>query len=337
MMRVAVLGYGLAGRVFHARLISAAPGLSVTHVVTANPTRVAEVEADLPGVQVVASADELWSREAEFDVVVIATGNTSHLPLAMAALQLGKPTVVDKPLSLTARSARELVTLSQLLSVPLTVFQNRRWDSDTLTAARLLAEGTLGEVHRLESRFARFRPTVVDRWREDAAAGGGVLLDLGAHVVDQALHLLGPAVDVYAEVDTRRTGGRADDDCFLALTHASGARSHLWASMATPVQGPRLVLQGSVAGWSKQDLDGQEDALHAGIPVPTEPDGLLWDSTGFRSVPSLQGDWGAFYAAVGSGSMPVDPDGVVDVMRVLDAARLSAETRDVIALDPPAG
>jgi scyllo-inositol 2-dehydrogenase (NADP+) len=330
--RVALLGFGLAGRVFHAPLISAVAGMSVSHVVTANPSRVAEAKADLPTAQVVPSAEELWSRPDEFDVVVIATGNTSHLPLAMASLQLGKPTVVDKPLALTAASAHELVMLSQMLSVPLTVFQNRRWDSDTLTAAGLLADGTLGAVHRLESRFARFRPTVVDRWREDAGAGGGVLLDLGTHVVDQALHLLGPAVEVYAEVDTRRARGRADDDCFLALTHASGARSHLWASMATPVQGPRLVLQGSRAGWSKQQLDGQEDALRAGLPAPPEPDGLLWDSTGCRTVASLPGDWGAFYAAVGAGTVPVDPRGVVEVMRVLDAARQSAETHDVIAL-----
>jgi scyllo-inositol 2-dehydrogenase (NADP+) len=332
MKRVALLGYGLAGRVLHGPLLAAVPSLSVTHVVTADPTRVAQVQSDLPLAQVVSSAELLWTRTDEFDVVVIATGNTSHLPLAMTALQLGKTTVVDKPLSLSARSARELLALSEMLGVPLTVFQNRRWDSDTLTAASLLAEGTLGDVHRLESRFVRFRPSVVDRWREDAAAGGGVLLDLGAHVVDQALQLLGPAVDVYAEVDTRRTGGRADDDCFLALTHASGARSHLWASMAAPVPGPRLVLQGSVAGWSKQDLDGQEDALRAGVPAPPEPDGLLWDTTGFRTVPSLPGDWGAFYAAVGAGEVPVDPRGVVEVLHVLDAARLSAETRDVMAL-----
>jgi scyllo-inositol 2-dehydrogenase (NADP+) len=352
--RVALLGYGLAGRVLHTPLIAAAPGLTVSHVVTADPGRTAEAHADLPQAQVVSSSEELWSRADEFDVVVIATGNASHLPLATAALELGKPTVVDKPLALSARSALELVTLSKTLSVPLTVFQNRRWDSDTLTAARLLAEGTLGDVHRLESRFARFRPAVVDRWREDAAAGGGVLLDLGAHVVDQALQLLGPAVDVYAEVDSRRSGARADDDCFLALTHVSGARSHLWASMASPVQGPRLVLQGSRAGWSKQELDGQEDALRAGIPTPPEPDGLLWDSSGHRAVPSLQGDWGAFYAAVAAGlpdagvlpgdwglsfsdggtrsAMPVDPQGVVEVMRVLDAARLSSEAREIVVL-----
>jgi scyllo-inositol 2-dehydrogenase (NADP+) len=354
MIRVALLGYGLAGRVLHAPLIGATAGLTLTHVVSADATRVAEARADLPHALIVPSTEGLWSRAADFDVVVIATGNTSHLPLATASLRLGKTTVVDKPLALNAAAAAQLVALSESLVVPLTVFQNRRWDSDTLSAAGLLADGTLGEVHRLESRFTRFRPAVVDRWREDTAAGGGVLLDLGAHVVDQALQLLGPAVDVYAEVDSRRSGARADDDCFVALTHVSGARSHLWASMASPVQGPRLVLQGSRAGWSKQELDGQEDALRAGVPTPPEPDGLLWDSSGYRSVPSLQGDWGAFYAAVAAGlpdagvppgdwgryfsdggtryAMPVDPRGVVEVMRVLDAARLSSEAREIVVL-----
>jgi scyllo-inositol 2-dehydrogenase (NADP+) len=331
--RVALLGYGLAGRVLHAPLIGRIEALSLTHVVTADPTRTSQVHVDVPEAQVVASAEQLWTRADEFDVVVIATGNTSHLPLAMAALRLGKATVVDKPLSLTASAAAELVTVSELLGVPLTVFQNRRWDSDTLTAAALLGTGTLGEVHRLESRFTRYRPVVVDRWREDATAGGGVLLDLGAHVVDQALHLLGPAVDVYAEVDTRRAGGRVDDDCFLALTHASGARSHLWASMTAPVPGPRLLLQGSDGGWLKQDLDGQEDALRAGAPLPSEPDGQLWDSTGSRPHPSLPGTWSAFYEQIAAGRVPVEPRGVVEVMRALDAARLSAKTRQVIDLN----
>lgn len=336
-IRVALLGYGLGGRVIHRPLIQAVPELALTHVVTADPDRVAQARADLPGVAVVPSAGQLWTQPDEFDVVVVATANETHVPLTTAALELGKLTVVDKPLAITAAEAATLVDLAQRLAVPLTVFQNRRWDSDTLTAAALFNEGTLGEVIRLESRFTRFRPEVVHRWREDATAGGGVLLDLGAHLVDQALLLLGPAVEVYAEVDTRRTGAGADDDCFLALTHTSGARSHLWGSMAAPYPGPRLALQGSRAGWVKDDLDGQEDAQRDGVPLPPEPDGHLWTAEGSRPVPSLAGDWAAFYrgvaATVTDGSpVPVDPRDAVRGLQVLDAARRSSQTRQVVPL-----
>ena len=323
----------------HRPLLLGVPELTLTHVVTADPGRGAQAEADIPGVRVVTGAEELWQQTDDFDAVVVATTNASHRPLATAALERGKATVVDKPFALTAAGAEDLVALGDRLGVPLTVFHNRRWDSDTLTAAALLAAGTLGAVHRLESRFARYRPAVLDRWRE-RAGGGGVLLDLGPHVVDQALHLLGPAVDVYAEVDTRRDGARVDDDCFLALTHTSGARSHLWCSMAAPARAPRLLLQGSVGGWAKDGLDGQEDAQREGVGAPPEPAGRLTDASGTCAVPSLPGDWGAFYrafaaAAVGAGPVPVAPQDGVVVMRVLEAARRSSTTREVVLL--PAG
>lgn len=336
-LRAALVGYGLAGRVIHRPLLVAEPGTTVTHVVAADPERRAQAAADLPGARLLADAEELWSSAQEFDIVVVAAPNPVHVALALTALDLGKATVVDKPLALTAGDAQRLVDRARERDVPLSAFHNRRWDSDTLTARRLLAEGRLGEVVRLESRFARFRPEPVRRWREDAAAGGGVLLDLGTHVVDQALHLLGPAVDVYAEVDVRRAGGRADDDVFLALTHASGARSHLWCSMAAPAALPRLVLQGSRAGWAKEGLDGQEDAQRHGRALPAEPDGRLWDTGGEHAHPSEQGDWAAYYrelvAAVTTGApVPVDAADAVRVLQVLDAARVSAHERTVVAL-----
>lgn len=333
MRRVALLGYGLAGRVLHRPLIQSVEGLTITNVVTADPGRVAQAHHDLPSAAVVADARLLWARADEFDVVVVATANPSHLPLASASLRLGKTTVVDKPLAVTAAEGQSLVDLAARHEAQLTVFQNRRWDSDTLSAADLLARDALGSVLRLESRFTRFRPEVVPRWREDAAAGGGVLLDLGSHLVDQAVHLLGPAVDVYAELDTRREGAGAEDDCFLALTHACGARSHLWCSLAAPYPGPRLVLQGSRAGWAKQDLDNQEDALRAEAAPAPEPDGLLWSTEGLQAVPSATGDWAAFYRAIAAGGPPpVDPAEAVAVLRVLESARTSARTRQVVAL-----
>jgi scyllo-inositol 2-dehydrogenase (NADP+) len=333
-VRTALIGYGLGGRVIHRPLLQAVESIALTHVVTADPERRAQASADVPGVALVDSADALWQRADEYDAVVVVTTNDAHVPLATAALDLGKAVVVDKPLSTTSAEAARLVEHAASKGVPLSVFHNRRWDSDTLTARALLDEGTLGTVHRLESRFTRFRPEVVARWRE-RPGGGGVLLDLGTHLVDQAVHLLGPVDAVYAEIAVRRSGAVVDDDVLLALTHASGASSLLWCSAAAPWTGPRLVLQGSAAGWVKNELDGQEAAQRDGIALPPEPDGVLWDADGARPVTSQQGDWTAFYrafadAAAGRGPVPVDPADGVQVLRVLEAAHESAERRAVV-------
>jgi scyllo-inositol 2-dehydrogenase (NADP+) len=332
-LRTALLGYGLAGRVIHRPLLEAVADLEVTHVVTADPQRRAAVEADLPRAAVVGSADALWSRADEYDVVVVATNNDVHVPLATAALDLGKPVVVDKPLAPTADEAARLVEHARSRGLPLGVFHNRRWDSDTLTAADLVAAGELGTVHRLESRFTRFRPQVVDRWRE-RPGGGGVLLDLGTHLVDQAVHLLGPVAEVWADVRVLRDGAQVDDDCVLALTHESGAGSQLWCSAAAPWTGPRLVLQGSRAGWVKHELDGQEAVQREGRAPGREPDGTLVDVDGARSVPSRSGDWAAFYrgfaeAVRTGGPPPVRPEDAVHVLRVLEAAVRSSKERSV--------
>jgi scyllo-inositol 2-dehydrogenase (NADP+) len=339
VMRTELVGYGLGGRVIHRPLLLAVPEIALTHVVTADAERRAQAAADLPDAALLSTADELWARADEYDVVVVVTVNDAHVPLATAALELGKAVVVDKPLAVTADEAAGLVAHAERLGVPLSVFHNRRWDSDTLTARALLDDGALGEVHRLESRFTRFRPQIVDRWRE-RPGGGGVLLDLGTHLVDQAEQLLGPSTHVYADIAVRRAGAVIDDDVLLVLTHASGAGSQLWCSAAAPWTGPRLVLQGSRAGWLKGEVDGQEAAQREGVPVPAEPDGALWDEDGAHPVPSRQGDWAAYYrgfaAAVrGEGPVPVDPRDAVAVLRVLEAARVAARERAVVAVDRP--
>jgi len=268
--------------------------MRLSHIVTSNASRRDEVRREAPSALLLERVESLWTRADEFDAVVIATSNASHMTLASEAIARGKATVVDKPLALTAAAAQQLCDEASDRGVSLSVFHNRRWDSDTLTAARLLASGSLGTPVRLESRFTRFRPAVVDRWREDSRAGGGVLLDLGTHLVDQALHLLGPVTQVYAEVAARRERAAVDDDCFLALTHATGVVSHLWCSLAAPWTGPRLVLQGTRAGWVKKELDGQEDALRADSPLPVrEPAGQLWTTDEQpTAIGSTPGDWG---------------------------------------------
>ncbi len=346
-LRVAIVGYGLAGRFFHAPLIASTAGLSIATVVTSDPTRQAQVAEDHPSARAIASPAQLWELAAH-DLVVLATPNDAHAPLALEAIDRGVPVVVDKPLAVTAAQAETVVVRAEEAGVLLTVFQNRRWDSDHLTLVRLLTDGRLGHVTRYESRFERWRPmSNTDAWRESTPPerGGGQLLDLGSHLVDQALKLFGPATHVYAEVDVRR-GGPADDDAFLAIRHANGVISHLRASATTAAPGPRLRVLGSEAAFVLAGLDSQEERLRAGKRPDTEPNwGAEPESSWGRvvagedsvAVPSERGDWPRFYALLAAalrqgGAPPVNPRDAVASLRVLDAARRSARERKVLTL-----
>jgi scyllo-inositol 2-dehydrogenase (NADP+) len=345
---VALVGYGLAGSVFHAPLIAATPGLELAAVVTGDPERQARARRDHPGAAVLDHPDELWRAAGRYGLVVLATPNASHLPLGLAAVAAGLPLVVDKPLALTAAEGRRLLAAAQQRGVPLTVFQNRRWDGDLLTVRRLLEQGALGRVHRFESRFERWRPRPrPGSWRETEGpeAGGGLLLDLGSHLVDQALLLFGPAERVYAEVDRRRPGVAGDDDVFLAMRHAGGVRSHLWASALAAQLGPRLRILGDRGAYTKYGLDGQEEALRAGRRPggpgwgrePRERWGRLGVDGELGEVPTEAGSYQAFYALLaaalrGGGAPPVDPEDAVAGLAVLDAARQSARSGATVAL-----
>lgn len=345
-LRVGVLGYGLAGRVFHAPLIAATPGLELTSVVTGDPQRRAQAAEELPGVEVLPSAEDLWSRSGDHDLVVVATGTAAHAELTLAAVEAGLPVVVEKPMAATVADARSMVEVWRRTGVPVVPFHNRRWDSDHLTLHRLLEQGALGRVHRYESRFERWRPQrAPGAWREELSAleGGGVLLDLGVHLVDQARTLFGPVSQVYAEVAGRRGG--SDDDVFMALTHASGVHAQLWASAVAAAPGPRLRVHGSAGGFVVARLDGQEDALRAGRRPdeagfgiePPERWGRLVRGDEEEPVPSERGCWQAFYEGmvrtVGDGDPPpVDLEDALATLEVLEAARRSAAESVVVAL-----
>jgi predicted dehydrogenase len=336
---VALLGYGLAGSVFHAPFITTTPGLRLSVVVTGDDERRAQALEEHPGVSVVEAADDVWERASELDLAVIATPNSSHLPLGLAALEAGLAVVVDKPLALNAEDGQALVDAADERDLMLTAFQNRRWDGDFLTLRRLLAADELGRVHRFESRFERWRPRIGDSWREriPPEEGGGLLLDLGPHLVDQALQLFGPVRGLYAEVDARREGAVADDDVFLALEHESGVRSHLWASALAADPGPRFRVLGDRAAFVKHGLDSQEESLRSGR-VPTDPGfgdesreswGRLVVGEEERKVPTEPGSYASFYAGVAasldSGAPPpVDPRDAVAVLEILDEARPAA-------------
>jgi predicted dehydrogenase len=235
-VRFGLIGYGFGGRYFHAPLIASAPGCELVAVQTTAPQRRAEVARELPGAAVVGDLEELLV--AGVSAVAISTPADTHTALTEQALRLGLAVVCDKPFALDAAAARGTVELADGLGLALSPYQNRRWDSDFATVRRLVDEGALGEVTRFESRFERFAPQA-----GPPAAGGGTLLDFGAHLVDQALVLLGPVESVYAELRVRESG--LDDDVFLALTHAGGARSHLWGSWSQSAPGPRYRVTGT--------------------------------------------------------------------------------------------
>ncbi|HEV7884612.1 MAG TPA: Gfo/Idh/MocA family oxidoreductase [Solirubrobacteraceae bacterium] len=341
-LRIAIAGFGLAGEVFHAPLIAATEGLTIAAIATSNPVRGARAQAQYPGAAVVRDADALLADADRIDALVVATPNRLHVPIARAALHRGLPVIVDKPIAPGAADAQALVADFAAADVPLTVFQNRRWDGDFLTVRRAVESGVVGEVTRFESRFERFRPVVRDAaWRERPDEGGGLLLDLGSHLVDQALLLFGPVLRVYAEVDRRRPGARVDDDVFVALEHARGARSHLWMSALAPLGGRSLRVSGSHAGIETPGLDPQEDQLAAGLR-PGDPGwgegepARLVDRAGEERRMTLQpGAYERFYAAVrdalrGERAMPVDPRDSAAALEVIDAARRSAAGATVI-------
>ena len=337
-LRVALIGFGLAGAVFHAPLVEATRGLRLKAVVTSDPERTRQVERRYPGVTIFDDAGRLWEHGEEFDLVVVASPNRTHVPLSQAALRAGLHVVVDKPLAATADGGRRLSEEASARGLLLTPFHNRRWDGDFLTVRGLLGRGELGRVLRFESRYERWRPRPKPGWRQsgEAADAGGLLYDLGSHLIDQALVLFGPARGVYAELDPFYEGAEADNDSFVALTHEGGVRSHLWMSTAAAQPGPRFRVLGSEASYTKFGLDVQEEALKlggrpGGQGWGEEEEarwGLLGAGEDLRPVRTEPGSYQRFYegvvAAIREGAPPpVSPSDAVAVLEVIEAARLS--------------
>ncbi|WP_243789056.1 Gfo/Idh/MocA family oxidoreductase [Saccharopolyspora gloriosae] len=344
-LRVGLVGYGIAGAVFHAPLVASNPGLELSTVVTRNPERRKEIAAAYPGAAVVDDVPAMLERGG-LDLVVVASPNRLHVEHTTEVLRAGLPVVVDKPFAPTSAAARDLVAEAERRELPLTVFQNRRWDNDFRTLQGLIDAGELGRVHRFESRFERWVPRPKAGWRESGGPeeAGGVLYDLGSHLIDQALALFGPVASVYAEVDVRRPGSEVDDDSFLALTHVNGVRSHLWVGKFAAQHGPRLRVLGDRAGYTKFGLDPQEAALRAGERPgqgwgieAEELHGLLGTVEDSRPVRTEPGAYPAFYdqlvTALREGSaLPVDPADAIAGLEIIEAARHSAAKGEIVRL-----
>lgn len=339
-VRVALIGYGLGGASFHAPLIASTPGMRLATIVTRNPERRAQAAREHPTASIVDSVQAIWDRTQDHDVVVVTTSNDSHAPLAMDALAAGLPVVVDKPFAVTASQAREVIAEARRRNLLLTVYHNRRWDSELLTVKRLLAEQAFGDVLRFESRLERWRPQPKGGWRErgDPQLAGGLLYDLGTHLIDQALHLFGPVTDVYAELDRRRPGMQVDDDVFLALTHASGVRSHLSTTALSAQPLARMRVLGSRSGYVKVQSDVQEAALRSGGrpdqpgwgEEPREHWGLLGVGDAAVPVRSEPGAYQQFYAGVvaslrDGAPPPVDPQDAVTGLEIIEACLTSRQ------------
>lgn len=346
-LRVALIGFGLGGAYFHAPLIAATKGLSLTTVVTANPGRAAQASHDYPGVQVVAEVGQLWRTADDHDLVVISTPNRSHVPLALQALSAGLAVVIDKPFAPTAAQARLVIDAARERKLAVSAYHIRRWDSECLTLQGLMARGALGRILRFELRLERWRPEPKGGWKERGAPeeAGGLLYDIGSHLIDQALYLFGPVSEVYAELDIRRSGVEADDDVFLALKHRSGVRSHLWTSCLAAQPGPRMRVMGDRAAFVKLQGDIQEAALRAGGrpggagwgEEPQERWGILSDGIKPQAIKSEPGAYQAFYAqmalALRDGApLPVDPLDALAGLEIIEAAQRSSAERRVMAI-----
>ncbi|MGY1410563.1 MULTISPECIES: oxidoreductase [unclassified Luteimonas] len=343
-LNVALVGYGYAGRVFHAPLVAHTPGLRLHTVVSSDAAR---VQADFPQADVVADPAAAFARP-DIDLVVIAAPNAVHAPLAIAALQAGRHVLVDKPFATTLEEARQIAAAARAAGRIASVFQNRRWDADFLALRGLLDSGALGEVAELHSHFDRFRPQVPDRWRERAGPGAGLWFDLGPHLVDQVLQLFGPPLSVQADIAVQREGAVVDDFFHVVLRYPR-LRAVLHAGVLVPASGLRLAVHGTRGSFIKHGLDPQEAALRDGI-APDGPDWGLDEQPGLlttidgdgraleRVFHGPPGDYRACYAAMrdavlGRGPPPVAIEQALAVMRVLEAGCESAAGGRAIAFN----
>jgi predicted dehydrogenase len=334
-LKIGLMGYGFAGATFHAPVIEHCGRASVAAIATGQTER---ARADYPHAKIVADLDALLALD-EIDCIVIATPNDTHFDLARRTLEAGKHVVVDKPVTLTAADAHTLANIALARGKLFAPFHNRRWDGDFLTVRDLLARIELGRVTQYESHFDRFRPGVRQRWREDVTRGGGLLFDLGPHLIDQALALFGAPQTVSATVRTHRDDASAPDYVHIQLGYGE-FEAVLHASALTAIPGPRFAIHGTRGSYVKYGLDTQEDQLKAGRRPGDEGFGagnaagvlrvVDGDQEVEREWPTQNGEYVGFYIALAEAiqnrvPFPVSAQDAVDVMTIIELAARSSE------------
>lgn len=341
-IRVAIIGYGYASKTFHAPLISGTPGMTLAAVSSSDEGK---VRIDWPAVPVVAEPRQLLD-DPNIDLIVIPTPNDTHFPLAKAALEAGKHVVVDKPFTVTLSQTRELDAVARSRGRLLSVFHNRRWDSDFLTVKSLINEGLLGEVCYFESHFDRYRPRIRDRWRERGGPGSGIWFDLGPHLLDQAICLFGLPVSMTVDLAQLRPGAQSTDYFHAVLVYPQ-RRVILHATLLAAAETARFIVHGSRGSYIKYGLDPQEERLKNGERLPQEDwgydmrDGILTRVDGEdRSEESwltLPGHYPAYYAAIrdalnGNGENPVPASQAIQIMELIELGIESAKHRATLCL-----
>jgi scyllo-inositol 2-dehydrogenase (NADP+) len=349
MIDVGLIGFGLAGRAFHAPVIRAVPGLRLAAILQRSGTEAAQL---YPDVRVVRSLEELLGMR-DIRLIVIATPNDTHYSLARRSLEAGRDVVVDKPFTQTLKEAVELARFAQERGRLITVYQNRRYDGDFQAVQQIVSSGNLGRIVRFETNYDRFRPHLKPgAWRERSSrAGGGILFDLAPHLIDHALLLFGPPQAISADIRIERDNAVVDDSFDLKLYYPRDCRAVLRATMLAAALRPRFVLHGTKGAYVKQNFDVQEPKLRVGrIPweeTPTQAEqeensGILTlanadGTTTERRVPPGAGDYRAYYANVrdamlGRADLAVSPQHALNVMRILELARESSNRGCMIPL-----
>lgn len=332
-IRVGVIGFGLAGRVFHTAVIAETPGLELACIVQRHGEEAAKAH---PGIQICRSIEEML-RDASIRIVVVATPSYSHFEIAAQCLRAGRNVIIDKPFTLTSDEATELIDLAREQGVLITAYQNRRWDGDFVTLKQVIASGALGRVVSYESHFDRFRAAPrTDVWRESGGPGGGILFDLGPHLIDQATVLFGNPKSVWADIRIDRDGG-AVDDAFDVLLKFDGVTALLRSTLTAATAGSRFVVHGTKGSFVKWGLDPQEDALRAGAKFSDagfgeEPE-PLWGELHIAGEPvqkvkTAAGNYRGFYenvrdAVLGHAELEVTPEQAWRTTRLIEMARES--------------
>ncbi len=344
VINVGIIGFGLAGRVFHGPIIDSIEGAKIKKIYTSSPENTKIAEDLHPEAKIVTDVNKIFS-DKDIDLVVVLSPNTNHYELALAAIEAGKAVVVDKPFMVNAKDCDDIIAKAKAKGVMLSVYQNRRWDADYQTIKKLSKEGLLGEVFEIVSNYNRYAPNVKGAWRDQDIPGSGMLFDLGSHLIDQVVDFFGNPISIMADVRTQRPEAKVDDHFHLIMKFKNNAKATLKCGMLVRAELPRFVVYGQNGSYVKYGMDVQEDALKAGIrpkdmpedwgKEPAENSGIIHTTiNGINiqgEVESVVGDYRHYYRNIfaamrGEEQLIVTPEQARNTIRIIEYAMESNKT-----------